>query len=382
MADCFDNIIGLSNRVCDCFSVDKPVTYSDSLSGLFITDLLPEEEIAALAKCDMTLWDLLEWARATAIKDFRATLNATMQTRYKLKYNTFKGFLGEDKGASTLTTTKTQAGVRIRTAGIRSGYLKITRIMAMFQLTGTIDLTVYKGRVIDRDTGEMELEEAVAAFPIDTTANGRAVTTLDTPILLPLLDDFAQEQDYLITYDYSGSNKPKLNELVCGCNSSSFTVSRNVDTFLNIQNKDYGGKYAWHNFITLGGWEGDIVSGETTAPAEVGMYMNGLSLEVEAGCDTASGLCGMVETFGANPYAMSIATAIQRRAVALLMRKRLSSSLPNRANAVNREGVEKELRTWEGEYAEIMNYLSNNMPETSNDCLECKPRVRMGAILG
>jgi hypothetical protein len=33
--------------------------------------------------------------------------------------------------------------------------------------------------------------------------------------------------------------------------------------------------------------------------------MNGLSLEIEVGCDTAAGLCGMVETFGANPYAMS-----------------------------------------------------------------------------
>ncbi len=382
MADCFDTIIGLSNRACDCFSVDKPVTYSNSLSGLFVTDLLPEEEISALSKCDMTLWDLLEWARATAIKDFRATLNATMQARYKLKYNTFKGFLGEDKGASTLTTTKTQAGVRIRTAGIRSGYLKITRIMAMFQQTGTIDLTIYKGRVIDRDTGEMELEAVVAAFPINTTANGRAVTTLTTPIILPLLDDFAQEQDYLIVYDYSGSNKPKLNETFCQPCNSSFLTTRNVNTYSNIKNKDYAGKYAWHNFITLGGWEGDIVSGETTAPADVSTYMNGLSLEIEVGCDTAAGLCGMVETFGANPYAMSIATAIQRRACSLLMRKRLSSSLPNRANAVNREGVEKELRTWEAEYAEIMNYLSNNMPETSNDCLECKPRVRMGAILG
>lgn len=381
MADCFDTIVGLSNRDCECNSVGRPVNYNESVSGIFLTDLLPEEEIAALAKCDATLWDLLALARSTAIKDFRAALNATMQQRYSIKYPTYKGFIGEDKGASSLVTTKTSAGIRIRTAGIRSGYLKITRIMAMFQATGTIDLTVYRGRIIDANTGQMELEQVGAVIPFTTTANGRAITT--EGITLPLLGDFSQQQDYLLTYDYNPANKPKLNEVVCGCKSKSFSQTRNVDTFTDIyKGLNYSGQFAWHNLVTLGGWEGDIAAGETIAPPEVGQYMNGLSFEMEIGCDTAAGLCGMVETFGANPYSMSAATAIQRRACSFLMRRRLASSQPNRANSVNRDGVEKEMRTWEAEYAEIINYLSNNMPETSNDCLECKPKVRMGAILG
>jgi hypothetical protein len=132
----------------------------------------------------------------------------------------------------------------------------------------------------------------------------------------------------------------------------------------------------------IGGWEGDIAAGQTEIPAQATEYLNGMSLEVEAGCDMSAGLCGMVETFGANPFAMGVATAIQRRAAAILMRKRLSSSQPNRNNAVNREGIEKEVRTWEAEYLEVINYLSSNMPETANDCLECKPRVRTGGILG
>lgn len=382
MADCFQTIIGLSDRDCDCFSVGRPddtpgPAYNESLSGLFVTDLLPEEEIKGLESCDKTIWDVLIKARETAIKDFRATLAATMGQRYKLKYDTYKGFVGSDKYSDSLTSTYTYAGVRIRTAGIRSGYLKITRIMTMFSAVGTVTVTIYKARVIDEAAKTYALEVVVPALSL-TTANGRAINTVN--IELPLLSDFSDGQDYIVAYEYSGANKPKLNKVYCQPCSGPVTIDYTATNYPTTAK--YASKIAWHNFILIGGWEGEISGGETVAPVQVSEYMNGLSLEVEAGCDMAAGLCGMVETFGSNPYAMSVATAIQRRTASLLMRKRLSSSLPNRNNAVNREGVEKELRTWEAEYAEILNYLSSNLPETSNDCMECKPRVRMGAILG
>ena len=110
--------------------------------------------------------------------------------------------------------------------------------------------------------------------------------------------------------------------------------------------------------------------------------MNGLCLEIEVGCDMAQGLCGMVQAFGSNQYAMSVATAIQRRSAAYLIARRLNSSQPNRANAVNREHLVKTVGQWEGEYAEIVQWLSQNLPATSLDCFECQPRVRRGAILG
>ena len=350
--------------------------YTESLSGLYISDLLPEEEIKGLEGCDKTIWDLLIRARTMAINDFRGTLAATMGQRYKLKYPTFKGFVGSDKISGQLTSTSTYAGIRIRTAGIRSGYLKIRRIMTMFSAVGTITITIYKARVMDESTGEATLEVVVPAFTLNTST-GHPVGSVD--IDLPLLSDFSDGQDYLFVYEYNPANKPKLNKVYCQPCGGSVVMDYNVSSYPSAE---YSPKIAWHNFILVGGWEGEISGGQTTLPATVSEYMNGLSLEIEAGCDMAAGLCGMVETFGANPYAMSVATAIQRRTAALLMRRRLSSSLPNRNNAVNRDGIEKEMRAWEAEYMEIINYLATNMPETANDCLSCKPRVRMGAILG
>lgn len=354
--------------------------YSISDSGLFITDLLPEEEISGLAKCDQTLWQLLAKARAVAIHEFRAVLNSTMIQRYRPKYNTFKGFIGDDVASQYLASANTHTGVRIRTNGIKSGYLRINRFMAMFQATGTIQITIYKARLINESTGEMELEVALPAFSINTTGGGRAITSVN--LELPLLGDFAGCQDYLITFEYSGANKPKLNKTFCQpCNQNTY-VERSASSYALGTKGGYHGKAAWHNFILIGGWEGDISGGTAIVPDQVGEYLNGLSLDVEIGCDMAEGLCAMIEGGGENPHARSVAMAVQRKAASYLMRRRLSSSLPNRNNAVNREGVEAELKRWDAEFAEIMQYLSSNMPETANDCMACNPRVRVGAIMG
>lgn len=340
--------------------------YSVSDSGLYITDLLPEDEIAALTSCDGTIWDELVKARSIAIKEFQATLNATMSRRYQLTRQTFEGFIGEAKGAQYMATTPVYAGLRIRTNPLRSGYLKIKRIMSLFEATGTISATIYNGA-----------GEAVSpSFNIATQAGARAITEVN--IELPLVQDFEEEQDYFLVYAFNASNKPKLNLLSCGCNGSISQI-RNVENYPVATN--YTGRHGWHNFILVGGWEQDDLDFEN-ADDEVSIYMNGLSLEIEVGCDMAKGLCTMLSGFGSNPYAMSAATAIQRRAAAWLINRRRRSSYPNRNDLIMTDELKDDLRTWEGEFAEIMQFLSTNIPATSNDCLECKPRTKLASILG
>lgn len=350
--------------------------YTESDSGLYLTDLLPEEEVAALAGCDKTLWDMYQKAREIAIKEFKAALNTTIARRYQPKLPAFRGSIGETTG-DYLTAATDYAGVRIRTNGMRSGYLKITRIMALFQATGSVTVTIYdrSGTVV------------VPAFSIATSAGGKAITTVD--INLPLLGDFQSQQDYFLVYEYDAANKPRQNKIACACNRNfSPTLSASAFTPLGYDAHDrrrgqprHTGGQAWHNYIMLGGWTGDSVSDFSDAPDTVTQYLNGLVLDIEIGCDMTAGLCGMVESFGANEYAMSAAMAIQRRAAAWLVNRRYSSSLPNRANAVNRDELLAQARKWEAEYAEIVSYLSANIPESAHDCYECVPRVRTGSIL-
>lgn len=354
---------------------DTPA-YSESASGLFITDLLPEEEVAALAGCDKTLWDMMTKARSIAVKEFQAAMNTTLARRYKPKFPTFSGNIGESKGTDYLGAGSTYAGLRIRTNGMRSGYLKIKRILSLFEATGSVNVTLYNvhGTVV------------VPSFSITTAAGGRVANSVS--IDLPLLGDFEAEQDYFLVFEYDAANRPKLNKINCGC-SRAFSPTLSVSTYTPQGHDPYqvSGKYrytganAWHNFLMIGGWQGDSVANFYDAPDTVTQYMNGLCLEVEIGCDIVEGLCAMVSTFGANEYAMSVATAIQRKAAAWLLDRRLSSSLPNRASAVNRDQLTANVRKWEGEFAEIVAYLSANIPATGHDCFECIPRVRTGQIL-
>jgi len=118
------------------------------------------------------------------------------------------------------------------------------------------------------------------------------------------------------------------------------------------------------------------------ADQQVTEYMNGLSLEVEIGCDVNQGLCGVLSGFDSNPWAASIAAAIQRKAAATLLQKRLASSKANRLNSVNQDALRDQMGRWEAEYAEILQYLTTNIPADVNECYECSQRIRMGSILG
>lgn len=341
--------------------------YKESKSGLFISDLLPEEELTGLASCDETLWDLLESARTNAVREFRAALNATLQRRNHPRYHTFAGNIGKAEAeGGPLVTDKRFAGLHIRTNGLKSGYLKINRILALFTGTGSVNITILDqyGMVV------------CPAFSIQTKANRQSINTVD--VKLPLQDSAYHEQHYFIVFKYDAANKPLLNKTVCA-SCSKFSPSRNTQYPVFADRRD---KHAWANYLVLGGWEGDQIEAFTDEPVEVSEYMNGLSLEVEIGCDVNMGLCGILTGFDSNPWAASIAAAIQRKAAVTLLQKRLASSKANRLNSVNQDALRDQMGRWEAEYAEILTYISNNIPQDVNECLQCTQRVKMGAILG
>ena len=344
--------------------------YNVSKSGLYLADLLPEEDLVGLQSCDETIWTLYQKARTIAIKQFTADLNIALQRRFRTRVGHWAGWIGDKSGSTRLSTSAQYAGLRIRTNGMRSGFLKISGISTFFQQAGTLAIMIYDG----------DGNVVTPSFNVSTATGTKATTAVD--ITLPLLDDGASTQDYFLVYEYDSNNKGSLNKVACGCGGDNFKPTFNVDTYqLSGRQMPAGSKHAWHNYVTIGGWEGDSVSDFSDAPAEMSQYMNGLVLKVEVGCDLAAGLCSMVEGFGSNPYAMSAATAIQLYAAEWLVRRRLTSPQPNRNNAVNREALEAEANRWAGQYAEIMTYLSANVPETANDCLECKPKMQMKGIL-
>lgn len=342
--------------------------YNKSKSGLHISQLLPEEDVTGLVDCDKTVWDVFTEARTIAIKDLTASLNAQILRRHVERRRTFSGFIGTPDPEGTLSSTKTYAGVRIRTNPVRSGYLRINRIMSLFSATGVVPITVYDG----------EGTVMTPTFNINTQANKKVMT--EVGLTLPLLGGFNTAQDYFVVFEVDPDNLPKLNKVYCpSCNGQKAITTVSDFGYQTEWQTNYQRALGWNNWVIAGGWEGDSVSDFSGAPDNVGGYMNGLALEVEVGCDLSAGLCALAE--GTGPETEAAARFIQRRAASYLVSRRAVSSEPNRANFVNRESLAQQADIWEAEAAEAIAYLTQNMKDTFNDCVACKPRMSLGAIL-
>lgn len=343
------------------------IPYNESTSGLYITDLLPLEEVSGLASCENSVWAMYQRARATAIKEVVASINSAALVRNKIKYNTFSGYVGATEPTEFLTSFYAYCGVRIRTNAIRSGYLKINRIVSMFEKTGTVNLTVYAadGTVV------------TPTFEITTQANRKSIT--DVGLTLPLLGDFNTAQDYFLVFEYDSENRPKLNKTACSSCSGQTPITA-ISRYGGTEwASTYRGALAWNNYLIVGGWQGDSVADFSSAPTTVESYLNGLALDIEVGCDLVAGLCNLAT--GTGPQTMAVATAIQRRAASLLVDSRNNSSTPNRNNFVNREALESSSRQWGADYMEALEYIRQNVTPETNDCVICKPRISMSTIL-
>lgn len=344
--------------------------YDTSTSGLYLSDILPIEEVAGLATCDADVWEMVMQKRTYVIKEVIASMNTAVKKTSLERYPKFSGYVGTEQSTAYLDTTYGYAGIRIRTNPIKSGYLRIRRIASYFEKTGVISawLLDKNGTVV---TPELKIR---------TIGGGRKCVN-DIGITLPMLDDFNTCQDYFLMFRYDVSNRPRLNKTYCApCNKSGITPITFVNRYgtLNPWPDDYRGPLSWNNYIITGGYVTDTLEDFADAPDTVSEYMNGLAMEIEVGCDLTKGYCKMLE--GQGPEIMAVATAIQRRWAAELVGAKNRSSAPSRSNIAKGQQQASDAAVWEAEYAEVMTYLVSTINEDSNDCVMCKPKIQMSGL--
>jgi hypothetical protein len=337
-----------------------------SESGLYVDDLFPTEEVAALAKCDADLWAMMISARRSAVKEVYTQLNAALGKRYKNSIPSFNGYVGEVEFPGYLTTSKQYVATRIHTSGLRSGVIVIRKIALLFSATGTKTFTL-----VDRNGFVL-----APSFTLDTVAGKRVVHSVN--LRVPTWAAFEEERDVYLVHEYDAANKPALNRVHCGCRG--FSPVFDVTTAQNWPS-GYRNAEAWANYIKIGGWTGDDITDFSGAPSTLDPYMYGVAIEAEIVCSIAETICTLAKGYESNNYAMALATAVQRKTAAILAYKKLSSSVPNRNILANREQTEKDAKTWEADFAEIIVWLSNNLPIDVLDCLTCRPRIQTGKLL-
>ena len=149
--------------------------YNVSKSGLFLTDLLPISTLQGLKTCNETMWQVLRNTKSLALKETVQSLNAIMNRKNSKKYKEYQGFIGGD-GDTYLTSTKTYAGLRIRTNPIRSGYLRINAIAP-----GLTD-TPLAAKILSRPESRQASE---AQHPLGRVGTAEEVASLACWLLSP-----------------------------------------------------------------------------------------------------------------------------------------------------------------------------------------------------
>lgn len=367
---CYDNIIGLSRNTCTCLP-EAPDGYNTSLSGLYLDELPLLDSLSGYDKCGVgTVWDLLSRARASAVSTFISDTNSLLMSRYSTRMSRHTGDIGEGAAKSKLTTTKQYAGIRIATRGTRGGTMKITQIGTLFSAAGTVTLKIFNS--LNEQVGDdIELE----------TINGFKLNTLTTAVSLPMYIPYAPTQEYFLVYEYDSDNKPGLNSIDCGC--GHLGEKPWYDTARPHFGKRFHGARAWGQWIMVGGWLGDSLTEFDQSSTSSGLDLNGLTLNVDLGCDLSQVLCNGSLNFNNDPLALTMAYAIRYAAAQEAASMLLTSTELLRVNTINRDALKALRSEWQDKYAKYCVSIADQAVIEQNDCLTCKDEhgMRIETIL-
>ena len=359
--DCFDNIIGLSRTICECYDTGKPIDYSTSLSGLYLDELYPLTAYKGLLNCENgnDIWRLLTRSRDQAMLTFRSDANALMLRNHKLKRRVFKGKVGRLKySTSEVITTGDWVGIRMVIDDVVSGKLKIKNIGTLFNETGSFDLYIYNNL--------NELEDIVTLNTIANTHNVNDITdiTLDTH------SDYVDNLEYFFIYQKNGLT-PKSNLKTDSC----YGVNRcKTDVCSTTQtNKQYG----WSEWARIDGFKKTDVSDLSDLTCQTSDKMYGLTFDIEFNCAVEDIWCKDELDFKSDSIARQMALAIRFKAGELFFYDNLLSSNVNFQRLINGEAIQKAQEFFSQEYEKVMESIVENIDTTKTDCYECMDVIPM-----
>lgn len=358
---CFDYIIGLSRTECDCLTDNIPMDASQSESGIYLDELegLNLNMVKGQNDCE-GLWELLERTRAEAIKITRSDLLACISANSTIRRKPFNGIMGEYFDAKALQKKKAYAGAVIQLANISGGFLKVKRIGAKFDTTGTIDIDVYASHS----------DEVIDTLSLNTEAGKTIWTDINFEVTDLKSSNGVNQRFYFI---YQSSFKPYNTASSCGCGINKPVWNESSPCYSNgISYKDYG----WASFAMLGGVTSETFDGAVSDKAAKETY--GLVFDVEIGCRNEKTICKDGFDFTSDPYAITIANAVRFKAGELLMLYIRSKAHPNYYSLVIPEMMSELQERYKSEYENrIYNYLCPELSSAENinryaDCFACK----------
>lgn len=360
MYECYDNVIGLSEKNCECINSGRPEDYSKSKSGLFLDEIAPLKKLLNIQDCGETnIWTHVDRAISVGTTNFVKDTNALLvkSGNAKLKRKPVKRqVLGQIKAKDVASTSKNYAVIEHCCAPIRGGYMTLHEIGGVFEASGSV--TVQLRNSVDPDT-------VMESWTLTTIADKHVKTPVD--LELPLYSKYDQPLKYFYTYLIDQNNGPKDTKVDCGCGDPLVFSRENPYYF-------HGARYRnalWSQYLMVGGTQINSLSELDDNLRVTSNKAYGLTFELSFGCKIDEVLCEDSLDFQANPLALSMAEAVRYAAWIYLANTIINSSELSAETVLDRDFWENKVMEWVENYNNQVTYIVEQADYTANDCLEC-----------
>lgn len=343
MIDCISELIGLTDKTCDCYENSRPADYNTSTSGRFITDAdygIPvQEAMYSSTDCgENSFWDVLAKAKSQAYQNFETDLQVIL-TKYKKKNVTpFSGYVGRKNGNGYASISTDFAGVQLRPYKMKDVNFIVTKIWSKFEQTGTIDLTLTTNNEDFVDPGTISVGTVAGTW----TATNYSLT-------LPFFSKSCERVSYNFQYDTDAGNRPFQNDFYC-CSY----------------------RPQWIKHLQAGGFRTNNVDTEKEYALKTG---NGLVFEGYFSCDNLQWICELEQLDGGALLDV-IAGALVLNAATLVLNFIASTGKWSQWTTLqSKEALYSKRNAYNKKYTETIHWLSENLPREYTDCYTCQPSI-------
>lgn len=339
--NCLNNIIGITSSPCECLTENLSESEINELtiseSGLYLDELeggIKFRDVQNLSYCK-TLLDAQKEAIETAKKHFKTDLLASLNSRYKMKKNSFVGSIGKPSFSGSLDARK------------RLQFLEIipTNSDAVVEING---FRIFLSEDVSTNVFLYELEEGKTEG--NRLFDGNFESSNKT-IFVPFSGKLPLKKNgfnvrYFLIWERIGTVKPRNIETSCGCSSGD----------------------GYTKFISVAGGEVDGFS--ELANARTDAYTHGFSIEVSVKCEAGNLICNEYDASDAVSLVTSF--AILYKAGELVIENILNSGEVNRFTMLTNERLWGKRNHFKKEYNDRINYLSQQIDVSSSDCFICR----------
>lgn len=335
---CFDTMVGLSKVAYECFNDAVPSGYDNSDSGYHLTDT--DYGLTVIEQCTLNGWTLLESARTQAILEIKSDLRAKLRDRYDGAIAPFSGVIAQLTSTGSQSVTNDFLGIRIRTKNQKGAKLVLKKIYLGLSIAGTYNVTI--------TSNDPLFVSPSATSVVLASANTMTGHTLATPIELPLFSRTCEGQwlEYYIAVDRNGAT-PLNNKITC-C----------------------GNQPKWKQHLVVAGFEAD--DNEAT-DGRFSSVAYGMALDAYMACEELDWLCE-AEELGGYHLKDVLARALQMRGASIAISALIDQYGVTPCVSTQYENLNSRRGYLNKRSAEMLDWISQNVPGGVTDCFTCKPQ--------